>query len=45
VIKAKFFLELLMRLLADPSRLGDAGDLLDRRIGREIGEIVFELTG
>src|SRR6516162_11462220 len=45
VIEAEFFLELLMRLLADPARLDGPGELLRRRVGRKIGEIVFALTG
>ena len=31
VVEAEFFLELLMRLFADPARLDGTGQLLDRR--------------
>ena len=44
VIKTEFFLELLMRPLADPARLDGTGNILDRRVCREIGEIVFSLA-
>ena len=44
VVKAKLFLELLMRLLADPARLDGAGQFLDRRVRRQVREIVFPLT-
>jgi len=43
VIKTELFLELLMRLL-DPARLDGTGNILDRRVGEEIGEIVFSLA-
>jgi hypothetical protein len=44
VIQAKFFLELLMRLFADPARLDGTGDILDWRVRRKAGEIVFSLS-
>jgi len=44
VIKTELFLELLMRLLADPARLDGTGNILDRHVGEEIGEMVFSLA-
>lgn len=44
VIEAKFFLELLMGLLADPARLDCVGQNLDRGVGRQVREIVFALA-
>ena len=41
VIKAKFFLELLMRLFADPSGLDGRGKLFKAQICRQIRHIVF----
>jgi hypothetical protein len=41
VIEAQFFLELLMRLLANPARLDRAGESLDRGPAGQIGETVF----
>ena len=51
VIEARFFLELLMRLFADPTgldgagRLLEPGKLLERCIGRQVGQIVFAFAG
>ena len=45
VVQAEFFLELLMRLFADPAGLDGAGKLLDRSIDWEVGEVVFALAG
>ena len=45
VIEAKFFLKLLMRLFADPTGLDGAGKLLERCIGRQVGEVVFAFAG
>lgn len=44
MIEAEFFLELLMRLFADPAGLDGAGDVFDRGVGGKIGEIVFPLA-
>jgi hypothetical protein len=41
VIKPKLFLELLMGLFADPARLDGAGECLDRRVCRQVREVVF----
>lgn len=41
LVEAGFFPELLMGLLASPSRCGGAGQLIDRRAGR----VVFALAG
>jgi hypothetical protein len=45
VIKAKLFLELLMGLLADPAGFDGAGQILERRVGGQIAEVVFALSG
>jgi hypothetical protein len=45
MVEAKLFLELLMRLLADPSCLDQSCQLLEHRVGGQIGEIVLELAG
>jgi len=39
VIQPQFFLELLMRLFADPARLDRADKGLDRGVAGQIGEI------
>ena len=44
VVEAELFLELLMRLLADPTCLDGAGEHLQRRLRRQVGEIVFALA-
>ena len=41
MVEAEFLLESLMRLFADPTRLDGAGDVLDRRVGRKVRQIVF----
>lgn len=45
VIEAEFFLELLVRLLADPPCLDQGRQALDRRIGGQVREIVCLLAG
>src|SRR3954464_10005040 len=45
MVEPKLFLELLVRLLANPSRLDQPRQLLERRLGRQVGEVVLELTG
>jgi len=45
VVESEFFLELLMRLFADPARLDGAGQLLDWRVGRQVREVVLALAG
>ena len=45
VVEAEFFLELLMRLFADPAGLDGAGQLLDRRVGGQVREVVLALAG
>ena len=44
VVEAELFLELLMGLLADPPRFDGAGQLLDRRVSRHVGEVVLALA-
>ena len=44
VVEAQFFLELLMRLLADPSRLDRGGERLEVGLCRQVGKIVFALA-
>src|SRR5277367_861700 len=44
VIEAEFFLELLVGLLADPSRLDRGGERLEVGVGRQVGKIVFALA-
>jgi hypothetical protein len=45
VVEAEFFFELLMRLFADPVRLDGAGQLLDRRVGGQVREVILALAG
>jgi hypothetical protein len=45
VIEAELFLELLMRLFADPAGFDGTRKLLDWRLGRQVREIIFALTG
>src|ERR1700691_2122230 len=44
VVEAKFFLELLVGLLADPSGLDRGGERLEGGVGRQGGKIVFALA-
>src|SRR5580700_8413828 len=41
---SEFFLELLVGLLADPSRLDRGGERLEVGVGRQVGKIVFALA-
>ena len=45
VVEPELFLKLLMRLLADPSRLYGGGQGGQLRLGGQVGEIVFPLPG
>ncbi len=45
VVEAEFFLQLLMRLLADPSGFDRSGERLEARIGWQVRHIVFWLAG
>lgn len=42
VIEPEFFFQLLMSLLADPSRLDGGSQGAQVRRGRQVGEVVFE---
>src|SRR6266536_3614889 len=44
VIEAKLFFQLLMSLLADPSRFDGSGQGAQVRFGRQVSEIVFLLA-
>src|SRR5215207_3826954 len=44
VIEAKFLLELLMGLLAQPARLDGGGEDFQRRLGRQVREVVLVLA-
>src|SRR5215203_3090692 len=44
VIEAKFLLELLMGLLAEPPRLDGGGEDFQRRLGRQVREVVLVLA-
>jgi hypothetical protein len=44
VIEAKFLLELLMGLLAEPARLNGGGEDFQRRLGRQVREVVLVLA-
>ena len=41
VIEPQFFLQLLMRLFANPSRFDDGRQSAQVRFGRQVGEIIF----
>ena len=41
VVEARFLLQLLVGLLADPAGLDGSGELLERRIGGKVGEMVL----
>ena len=45
MVEAEFFLELLVRLLADPARLDRRGQRLEAGFRRQVREIVFLLAG
>lgn len=44
MIETEFSREPLVRLFADRARLAGNGDVLDRGVGGNIGEIVFSLA-
>ena len=44
VIEAEFFLELLMRLLTDPSGFDRGGERFEARVGRQVRHIIFLLA-
>src|SRR4030095_5658830 len=44
-VEAVFFLQLLVSLFADPARLDGCSELLERGVGRKVGEIIFALAG
>ena len=44
MIEPEFFLELLLRLLAHPACLDQRGELLERRVGRQVRQVVLALT-
>jgi hypothetical protein len=44
VIEAQLFLELLMRLFANPSRLDGGGERLEAGVCGQVGEIVFSFA-
>ena len=45
VVQAQLVLHLLVHLLADPARLDQGGQGLERGIGREIGQVVLPFAG
>ena len=45
MVETELLLQLLVRLLANPLRLDGAGQDLQRRVGGQVGEIVFALAG
>ncbi len=44
MVQAQLILELLVHLLADPARLDQGGQDLERRVGRMIGQVVLALA-
>ena len=44
VVEAEFFLELLVGLLADPSRLDRGGERLEVGVGRQVGKRAFGVS-
>ena len=44
VIEAEFFFQLLMGLLADPSRLDGGSQSAQAHLGGQVGEVVFLLS-
>ena len=44
VIETEFFLQLLVRRLADPPRLDGAGERLEGRAGGQVREVIFALS-
>jgi hypothetical protein len=45
VVEPEFFLELLVRLLANPSGLDGGRKLLERSVGGQVGQVVLALAG
>lgn len=45
MVEAQLFLQLLMSLFADLARLDRTGELFDRRVGEQVGEIIFAFSG
>ena len=45
MVEAEFFLELLVSLLADPTRFDRRSHFPEIGVGREVGQIVFLLAG
>src|ERR687889_277956 len=45
VVEAELLLELLVRLLAHPPGLDRRRQLLQRRLGRQVGQVVLALAG
>lgn len=43
MVEAELLLELLVSLFADPSHFGGSDKLGQRRIGRQVGDIIFML--
>jgi len=43
MVQAQLFLELLMRLLAHPTRFDRGGQLLQRCVGRQVGQVMLLL--
>jgi hypothetical protein len=44
VVQPEFFLQLLVRLLADPPGFDRGGKRLEADVGRQIGDVVFLLA-
>src|SRR5689334_24971108 len=44
VVEAELLLRLLVRLLADPARLDRGRQLPERRLGRQVGQVVLPLA-
>ena len=44
VVEAEFLFQLLMRLLADPSRLDGGGERAQVGLGRQVGKVIFLLS-
>ena len=45
MVEAEFLLELLMRLLTDPSGFDRGGERFEARVGRQVRHIIFLLAG
>src|SRR5208282_560701 len=44
VVEAELFLQLLMRLFTDPTRLDGAGERFDRRLAWQVREVILALS-